>query len=81
MGVVDRSQGLTRIVVDGKELGIRRFAPGARAFDFKKARWRVGMGFIQPTVQHAYPAHGVIDDVRLYKRALSDEEIQRLIPK
>jgi hypothetical protein len=80
VGVVHRGQGLVRVVVDGKELAIKRFAPGVRGMEYGPANWRIGAA--QPSSgKSPYSTTGIIDDVRLYKRALSDEEIQRLIPK
>jgi hypothetical protein len=80
-GVVDRVHGLTRLFIDGKEVSRGKFDPAAKVQAFKIAKWRVGMGFVNPLQKWSLPANGIIDDVRFYKRALNDEEIQRLIPK
>ena len=79
-GVIDRTKGLSRIVVDGKELGTKKFPPGAKAWDMKQAHWRFGTGNLQPDKRWAWQFNGIIDDVRFYKRALTDDEIQQLIP-
>jgi hypothetical protein len=75
--VVDRAAGKTRLYVDGRQNSSRDWSPGAATRDFGTVPWRIGIG--NPGAQkYAYPANGVIDDVRMYKRVLSAEEILSL---
>lgn len=73
-GTVDRDAGQTRLYVDGKLEKSATFAAKTVGRDFKAAKWRIGIG--KPAAkEYAWPADGVIDDVRIYDRTLTDGEI------
>jgi serine/threonine-protein kinase len=84
--VVDWTRGATRVYVDGVPEGNGSWPrPKLPAFSYGSSRWRVGCA--SPGMeQGGFAAKGVIDEVRLYNRALSDPEVQvlfhaRLAPK
>lgn len=75
--VVRRDEGRVELYVDGILRASASFPPGAPARDYGAAPWRIGHA--NPGADKwAWPAHAVIDDVRLYSRALSPEEILEL---
>jgi hypothetical protein len=76
-GVVDREVGEVRVYVDGKRDASKAFAKGAAGRDFGSEPWRIGMA--KPNAkEYRYAAKGVIDDVRIYDRALTDDEVKAL---
>ncbi|HXG60781.1 MAG TPA: LamG domain-containing protein [Planctomycetota bacterium] len=75
--VVRRETGRLELYVDGILRGSASFTPGAPTRDYGATPWRIGCA--NPGADKwAWPAHGVIDDVRLYSRALAPEEILEL---
>jgi serine/threonine-protein kinase len=75
--VVDWSRGATHVYVDGVREGNGEWPrPKLPAFNYGGSPWRVGSAF--PGMEHGFAAKGVIDEVRLYNRALSDQEVQVL---
>jgi len=66
-GVVDLTAGSSRIYLNGHPQRAAFWAPGTRARAPEGARWRVGVG-----------ANGTVDEVRVYRRALSAEEVRAL---
>jgi hypothetical protein len=75
--VVDRAEGKTQVYVNGALKDSRDWTPGAATRDFGTTPWRIGIG-TPGAPKWSYPARGVIDDVRMYRRALKPEEIQSL---
>lgn len=73
-GVVSHTNGTVKIYVDGVLKNTATFTAGTAARDYGTARWRIGMGY-PGGGSWGYPCDGVIDDARIYNRALSDEEI------
>lgn len=72
--VVRRDEGRVELYVDGILRASASFSPGAASRDYGFTPWRIG--YANPGApKWAWPAHAVIDDVRLYSRALSPEEI------
>ncbi len=65
-GVVDRAAGMTSLYVNGKLEGSLAWPSGTAAKEFGQASWKIG------------PAQGVVDDVRLYTRALSAADVRTL---
>ena len=49
----------------------------SRAREYGQTTWKVGTA-APGSKAYAYPAKGVIDDVRLYRRALTAQEITNL---
>ena len=76
-GVVDRATGTTKIYVNGQLQGTTAWTPNAVAREYENMTWKVGIAYPgAPT--YRYAADGVIDDVRIYNRALSASEIQQI---
>ncbi|MBN2357919.1 MAG: NPCBM/NEW2 domain-containing protein [Deltaproteobacteria bacterium] len=71
---VDRAVGTTRLYVDGQPDGEVTWASGTPSHDYGTACWHVGTSEVgKPT--YRYDADGAVDAVRIYRRALTDEEI------
>ncbi|MCY3020433.1 MAG: glycosyl hydrolase family 28 protein [Planctomycetota bacterium] len=77
-GVVDKAKGEARIYVNGKLEGSSSFDANAQARPYGDEPWRIGAANPSTRDNHAWPAKGIIDDVRIYNRVLSDEEIRNL---
>lgn len=77
VGVVDREQGKTRLYVDGTLEATRPWAAGSAAHAFGTSAWRIGLAATS-NPQFRWGAKGVIDDVRIYARALADKEVAEL---
>lgn len=76
-GVVDRKGGATKLYVNGELINTGEFPPNAPARSYGKTTWKIGHA--APGAEHwAWPAKGAIDDVRIYKKALSDAEVEGL---
>lgn len=75
-GAVDRDAGELRLWVNGKRAGAKSFAKGGAGRQFGN-RWRIGIA-LPDAKEYRYAAKGVVDEVRVYDRALSDEEVARL---
>ncbi|MAT69753.1 MAG: hypothetical protein CMJ58_09535 [Planctomycetaceae bacterium] len=73
-GVVSRTNGTVKIYVDGQLKQTTTFTPGSDALDYGSNPWRIGISYPSAT-EYGHACHGVVDDVRIYNRALSDEEI------
>lgn len=77
-GVVDASARTSTIFVDGITKGKSPPWEGSSpAREYGRMTWKVGMA-APGAKAYAYPAKGVIDDVRLYGRCLSAAEIADL---
>lgn len=73
-GVVDRKAGTTKLYVNGELKNSADWEAGKASRDPGKQSWRVGIA--SPGAEKwAWPAKGLIDDVRFYKKALADAEI------
>lgn len=73
-GVVSRTEGTIKIYVDGVLKETSTFTPGAAPYDYGSTPWRIGIS--NPGASEwSHPADGVIDDARIYNRALADDEI------
>jgi alpha-N-arabinofuranosidase len=77
-GVVDASTRTAKVFVDGALEGTSPpWDQKDKTRDYGRTTWKIGTA--APAAKaYAYPAKGVIDDVRLYARALSDQEIAGL---
>lgn len=71
---VDRAAGELRLYIDGALVDETDAVPGASGYDYEGAPWQVG--YDMPGAAHA--AHVRIDDVRIYARALSAEQVAAL---
>lgn len=73
-GVVSRTEGTIKIYVDGVLKGTSSFTPGTAPYEYGSTPWRIGIS--NPGASEwRHAADGVIDDARIYNRALSAEEI------
>jgi hypothetical protein len=76
-GVVDRKAGATRLYLNGELKNSADWEAGKASRDPGKAPWRVGIA--SPDAKNwSWPAKGLIDEVRIYKKALSDAEVTAL---
>lgn len=75
-GVVERTRGELRLYIDGVLDARAAFAAGSATRDYGHDRWRLGTGNDNTHAGYAWPAKGVLSDVRIYARALSDEELR-----
>ncbi len=76
-GSVDIEHKAVRLYINGKLECTTESASGVSGRDFGAETWKVGIA--QPNANEwSWPAQGVIDEVRIYNRKLSDFEIQAL---
>lgn len=77
VGVVDRAAGTVKLYLNGEEKGAGEFAANAAARKYEKTTWKIGVG--NPGAdQYAWPAKGLVDDVRIYNKALGAAEVKGL---
>jgi hypothetical protein len=74
-GVVSRAEGAVRIYVNGKLEGTASFAANSAAKDFKNETWKLGIAQPGGGAQRL-SADGIIDDVRIYTRALQQGDLR-----
>lgn len=75
--VVDRSLGSIKFYLDGTLTGTTTFTANSVAYDYGTEPWRIGVSNpFNSTWGHA--ANGVLDDVRVYNRTLTAEEIAEI---
>lgn len=76
-GVVDRKAGTTKLYLNGELKNTADWEANKASRDYGKAAWRIGIA--SPGAQKwSWPAKGLIDEVRLYKKALTDAEVSAL---
>ncbi len=78
-GVVDRSSGTMSLYVNGQLEDTQSFTPGTAAREYGTEPWRIGIAYAG-AASWGWPADGVIDDARIYDRALSAAEVAELAP-
>ncbi len=76
-GVVNRTEGTVRLYVNGRLEGTNMWAPATAPRDFGTATWKLGVAAPGAT-SYRWAADGVVDDVRLYARALAANELKAL---
>ena len=76
-GVVDPVGGATKLYVNGELVNTGDWEAKSKARDYGSTTWKIGMA-APGSQQWAWPAKGIIDDVRIYKKALSDAEVAAL---
>ena len=75
--VLDRTNGIAKLYVDGVIEQTVMFPPGSQTYEYDTIPWR--MGACRPGPQdYAYPTDGIVDQVRIYDRVLSDAEVTAL---
>lgn len=78
VGVLDRASGATKIYVNGELVNSNtEWTANSATREYGKTTWKIGIAS-PGAEQWAWPARGAIDDVRIYTRALSDEEVKAL---
>ncbi len=76
-GTTDRDAGVTRLYVNGVQLKEKTWPAGTAVRNYGRSIWKIG--YAAPGAgNHAWPAMGAVDDVRIYSRALSAEEIRKI---
>jgi hypothetical protein len=74
---VSPSTGSSALYVDGVSVGSRSWEAHAPVFEYYGNVWR--LGYAAPGMKvYAWPAKGILDEARIYSRALSDAEVRCL---
>lgn len=76
-GVVDRSGGKVMIYLNGELKNTAEFTPNAPARKYEQSTWKIGIGS-PGAANWAWPAKGLIDEVRIYNRAIGAAEVKAL---
>ncbi|HLY09728.1 MAG TPA: LamG-like jellyroll fold domain-containing protein [Planctomycetota bacterium] len=76
-GVVSRSEGSVRIYVNGKQEGSGSYAAAGAAKDFKNETWKIGIAAPSGGALRL-SADGIVDDVRVYNRALQSADLKTI---
>lgn len=76
-GVVSRTDGFVKIYVNGVLEATASFPPGSAAREFEEVTWKLGIAGPE-YVKYREGMDGIIDDARIYRRALSDAEVASL---
>ena len=76
-GLINRTAGKVEIYVNGALEGSSSWTPDTPGFDYGTMTWKVGTAVTSGS-ENRLSAKGVIDDVRLYNRALEAAEIEAL---
>ena len=77
VGVVDRKAGATKLYLNGELKNSAEWEANKATRDYAKEPWRVGIA--SPGAEKwSWPAKGLISDVRIYTKVLSDAEISAL---
>ena len=77
VGVVSRTDGFVKIYVNGVLEAAESFPPGAAAREFEAVTWKLGIAGPEYG-KYREGMDGIIDDARIYSRALSDAEVAAL---
>ena len=73
-GIVDREKKQTRIYVDGQLAGTRYWSSGAPPMNLAGNPWMMGIGAPGAST-YRYAANAIVDEVRMYNRCLSEDEV------
>ena len=76
-GVVDAAAGVSRIYINGALEGESRWTPKTPTVEYGNSPWRLGCT-LPGAKEYRQAAKAVIDEVRLYSRALSAAEVELL---
>jgi RNA polymerase sigma factor (sigma-70 family) len=77
VGVVDRGAGTIKLYLNGVEKGSADFTPNSPTRKYEKISWKIGIA--NPgAASYAWPAKGLVDDARIYNKALSAAEVKGL---
>jgi len=76
-GVLNQDEGIIQIFLNGQLIDTQTFTPGAAMQSYGSNPWRLGIA--SPSASNwGWAAHGVLDDARLYNRAIMPGEVLRL---
>ncbi|MCI0158813.1 DUF4832 domain-containing protein [Leifsonia shinshuensis] len=73
-GVVSKTLGTVDLYVDDVWQATARFTPGATARDYGTQGWNIGIG-IPGGTSYRWAADGVVDDVRIWSKAVADTDV------
>ena len=77
VGTVDRAGGKVTFYLNGELVKSLDFTPNAAPKKYDKETWKIGIG--RPAAENwGWPAKGLIDDVRIYGRAISAADVKTL---
>ncbi|CAK9037528.1 Type IV pilus assembly ATPase PilB [Durusdinium trenchii] len=75
--VVNLTAGTVELYVDGELKDTDSFTPGSVGQDYGSNPWQIGIA--DPAASDwRWPAHGVVDDARIYNRALTPEQVEQI---
>lgn len=77
MGVVNRTAGAAQIYVNGALIKGGSFTPGTAAREYATTPWYLGIGSPGASM-YSWASNGIVDDVRIYSRVLSPDEVVTL---
>ncbi len=78
VGVVDTEENVVRIYVDGElKKTSESWESDAKARDYEQQTWKIGVA-APGSDRYAWNANGAIDDVRIYKGTLSEEQVRAI---
>ncbi|MCA9240645.1 MAG: LamG domain-containing protein [Planctomycetales bacterium] len=75
--VVNRTDGEIKLYLNGELKETVTFTAGETSWDYGSNLWRIGVSY-PGFGDWGHPCDGVIDDARLYNRALGDDEVLKL---
>ncbi len=73
-GVVSKALGTVDLYVDDVWQATARFTPGSAARDYGTQGWNIGIG-IPGGTSYRWAADGVVDDVRIWSKAVADTDV------
>lgn len=76
-GVIDRDAGTIKLYLNGSLAETTTFTAGSAAYEYGTVPWRIGISYPAAT-NWGHAARGVIDDVRIYNRAIMADEVAKL---
>lgn len=76
-GVLNRTAGDAKLYVNGNLVTTTAFTAGTAAREYGTNPWYIGMAS-PGAATSKWSSHGIVDDVRIYNRALCPSEIQAL---
>lgn len=78
VGVVDQKERTVQIFVDGElRKSTDPWASGTKSYDYGEQTWKIGVA-APGSEQYAWYAKGIIDDVRIYKGAMTTAQVKTL---
>ena len=75
--VVDWDSATISLWIDGIQESAYTFNPSQVTYEFSQNPWRIGLAF-PVTTEYGMHGHSMIDDARMYSRALNPSEVRSL---